>query len=121
MAKMKSLRGGNDIMNNNMSYVIVFIILIIVIIIGVYMLFFRKSAIPTPIPSQTYESTPTPTSISTSSPNKIKKTIDKIKNSKIIKNIEADLKEWKNDIETLPIELKEAAINCYSNPQGCIF
>ena len=126
---MKSLRGGNDLMNGNMSYIILGVVLIIIVSIGVYILFFRESAIPTSTtspstsPSPTYESTPTTsfTSTPTSKPNKIKKTIDRIKSSKVIKNIEANLKEWKNDIDNLPTELRESAINCYSNPEGCIF
>lgn len=151
ITKMKSLKGGNDFMNDNMLYIILGIVLIIIISIGVYILFFRKSTIPTyttspsispspsptdesipttssstsssPSPSTMYESIPTTsfTSKPTSKPNKIKKTIDKIKSSKVIKNIEANLKEWKNDINNLPAELRESAIDCYSNPEGCIF
>jgi cytoskeletal protein RodZ len=152
ITKMKSLRGGNDFMNDNMLYIILGIVLVIIIIsIGIYILFFRESTIPTyttspstspsTSPTPTYESIPTTsfttspttstmyesipttsfTSTPTSKPNKIKKTIDKIKSSKIIKNIEANLKEWKNDINNLPAELKENAIDCYSNPEGCIF
>ncbi len=115
MKNFKSQRGGDDIMNNNMFYIILVIILLIIVSIGVYILFFRKSKLPTQ--TTTYTPTPKPTS----KPNKFRKAIDKIKSSKIIKNIEHDLKEWKNDIDTLPVELKEAAITCYSNPQGCIF
>lgn len=119
MKSFKSLKGGDYFMNDNMFYVILFIILIIIVIIAVYILFFRKSNLS--ITTPTYTPTSSPTSSPTYTPNKIKRTIDKIKSSKVIKNIEADLKEWQNDIEKLPLELKEAAINCYSNPQGCIF
>ncbi len=112
MKNNKSFRGGNDMESNYNVPLIIFIVLLIILVIGtIYILFFREQT-PTP----TITSTPTPTPIPTSVAED-----QNPKRKKILKIIKENLKNWGNDINKLPQEIKEAVIKCYDNPEGCIF
>ena len=48
----------------------------------------------------------------------ISKSID---NSETILMIKGKLEDWGDDINSLPDNLKQQAISCYNNPDGCVF
>ncbi len=110
MKNNKSFRGGNDMESNYNVPLIIFIVLLIILVIGtIYILFFREQ---TPTPTITSIPIPTPTSVAED---------QNPKRKKILKIIKENLKNWGNDINKLPQEIKEAVIKCYDNPEGCIF
>jgi hypothetical protein len=110
MKNNKSFRGGNDMESNYNIPLIIFIVLLIILVIGtIYILFFREQ---TPTPTITSIPIPTPTSVAED---------QNPKRKKILKIIKENLKNWGNDINNLPKEIKEAVIKCYDNPEGCIF
>jgi hypothetical protein len=44
-----------------------------------------------------------------------------IASSETILMIKGKLEDWGDDINSLPDNLKEQAVNCYNNPNGCVF
>jgi len=44
-----------------------------------------------------------------------------IESNETILMIKGKLEDWGDDINSLPDNLKKQAINCYNNPDGCVF
>jgi hypothetical protein len=137
MARGKSIKGGG-IMETLSEYEPTLYILYgigVVILIGlIYIVFFKTSVTPTPSPSETImpvegtldTSTTSPTTKPTNSVvSKITNVKQKISNSlnddKVISIIKGKLEDWGDDIDKLPADVKEKAMACYKNADGCVF
>ncbi len=112
---------------------------VIILIILIYIVFFRNQITiePTSTPTNTPTNTvstmnnttnktrSTPTPIPTSVVSKIKNlknTVSKeINEAEAILIIKGKLEDWGDNINKLPDDVREKAIACYKNTDGCIF
>ncbi len=143
MAKGRIIRGGGFLEklpqyegNLKIAYGVGVVILIVLI----YIVFFSggtSTPPPTPSPSTTPSSltnssttqspstTPSPTkSIVKKLDSKItnlKEKISALNNNTVLTIIKGKLEDWGDDVNKLPADVKEKAIACYRNSDGCIF
>jgi len=131
MAKGRLIKGGG-FMENLAEYeptlYILYGIGVIILIVLIYIVFFRTSitTILSPSPVGTGSPTTAPTkSISSQVGNKVKDLKQKVNNTlddvQILTVIKGKLEDWGDDIDKLPSDVKEKAITCYKNKDGCIF
>ncbi len=136
---IQKMKGGGVIMDFLLSHqtelYILYVVCLIVLCIYLYYIFFYKSTItkttgitsvPSFTPSLLPSSSPSPTkeSIKNKLLNKFQSTTAKIKALDpefVAKSLKGKLDNWGDDIDRLPANLRENAISCYQNPQGCIF
>jgi hypothetical protein len=140
MAKGRIIRGGGFLEklpqyegNLKIAYGIGVVILIVLI----YIVFFSgDSNTSTPSPSTTSttpSSSTTPSPSTTPSSNKsiktkldtkitdLKKKISALNNNTVLTIIKGKLEDWGDDVNKLPADVKEKAMACYRNSDGCIF
>ena len=141
------MKGGEEVVNNMIKYKPILYVLygfaVLILFFLVYILFFKKksnqqelnpdiTSNPNITLSPTYTTLPPNTYVTTSPTNIvdmisneagfIKTDISKnIASSETILMIKGKLEDWGDNINELPDNLKEQAVNCYNNPNGCVF
>jgi hypothetical protein len=132
MAKGRLTRGGSfmeRLPEYEHTLYILYGIGVVILIILIYIVFFRTTITPAPSQQET-ASTSSPTtnptkSISSKVGAKITNLKQKINNSlddvQVIAVIKGKLEDWGDDINKLPADVKEKAIACYKNVDGCVF
>jgi hypothetical protein len=93
---------------------------IVILLILIYIVFFRSTS-ETPISTMNPNVTPGPTLLPAKIQN-LKELVKKEMNkSEVLTTIKGKLEDWGNNVDKLPDDLKEKAIKCYQNPDGCVF
>ncbi len=145
MAKGRIIRGGGfleQLPQYEGNLKIAYGVGVVILIVLIYIVFFSSSSktpetpSPSTTPSITPSMTPTSTSntpsITTSPTNQItskldskitdlKQKIGSLNNNTVLTIIKGKLEDWGDDINKLPQDVKEKAMACYRNTDGCIF
>jgi hypothetical protein len=146
MAKGRIIRGGGfleKLPQYEGNLTIAYGIGVVILIVLIYIVFFSgdsNTSTPSPSTSPTTSTTttstttsPTTSSTTTPSSNKsiktkldtkitdLKKKISALNNNAVLTIIKGKLEDWGDDVNKLPADVKEKAMACYRNSDGCIF